>query len=268
MAADPLAELATLPGISDAVASSRERIDQLLWDRSLRTKGAALRVDVARRDSRDSAALDGIEVSYRAWASGDGFDDSPLGRAAAGFWRLEEELPEHVDVWPKAPLQVLARLHGLVAADILTADAIGRPRTGDDADDPLRLKSLPDASSMKVRLAGIIDLATKPTEAPAAVQAAIIHAELIAIRPFQWGSGPVARAAGRLTLASRGLDPDLLVLIDSAIFSIGRSAYVDAIRSYLMATPEGVGRWIRFYCEACAVGARLSSQQLAELPAT
>lgn len=264
-APDPLAELVDLTGVQEAATSARARVDELLWDRSLRQKGAALRADVARQNSRDSAAIDGIDVSYRIWSSGDAFDDSPIGKAAAGVWRLEQALPELVSPWSKAPFQVLARMHALLGADLFADADLGRPRADDGVDDPLRIKSLPDLASMKVRLAGLMDIATKPTSAPALIQASIVHAELLALRPFAWGNGPVARAAARVTLASRGLDPDFLVEVDSAILAIGRPAYVDAVRSYIAATPEGVGRWIRFYADACGVGARLSAERLTQL---
>ena len=64
-------------------------------------------------------------------------------------------------------------------------------------DDPLRIKSLPDVASMKVRLAGLAQVTTTPTEAPAIVRAAVVHGELVALRPFDWGSALVARAAAR-----------------------------------------------------------------------
>ena len=116
-----------------------------------------------------------------------------------------------------------------------------------------------------MRLAGLAQVTTTPTEAPAIVQAAVVHGELVALRPFEWGSALVARAAARVVLAQRGLDPDLLLLTDAAIYSIGRPAYVDAVRAYLSGTPHGVARWIRFCAESCAVGARLSIDRLPDL---
>ena len=260
MSQDLLAPLAELPGVAESVEASRDRVDSLLWNRELRSKGPQVRAQVARRNSRDSAAIDGIDVASAAWLSGDAFDDSPMGKAAAGVWRLEESLSEQTEIWGKAPLQVLARMHSLVAADVVTdPDQLGRPRDDDEVDDPLRIKSVPDVASMKIRLAGLADVVTKPTQVPAVVQAAVVHGELLALRPFAWGSGPVARAAARLTMSSRGLDPDLLVLVDSAAFSIGRPAYVGALRAYLTGTPEGVARWIRFCADSVAVGARLTA---------
>jgi len=93
MATDLLLPLMDLPGVAESVTSARERVDALLWDRSLRTKGAALRKDVAIQNARASAAIDGIDIALSAWVTGDAFDDSPIGHAAAGVWRLEQSLP-------------------------------------------------------------------------------------------------------------------------------------------------------------------------------
>lgn len=268
MRQDFISPLVELPGVADSIANARSKVDALLWDRSLRAKGPALRVEVSRHNARASAAIDGIDISLSAWSSGDAFDDSPIGRSAAGVWRLEESLRGQLTVWSSAPMQSLARMHSLVAADIVDdPNRLGRPREGSEVDDPLRIKALPDVNSMKIRLSGLTEIATSDSGAPAIVEAAIIHGEIVALRPFEWGSGLVARAAMRVVLGSRGVDPDLLVMTDAAMYSIGRPAYVDAVRAYVSGTPEGVARWIRFCAESVAVGARLSADQLAEIPA-
>lgn len=263
---DLLAPLVELSGVQEAADNARQRVDSLLWDRSLQTKGQALAADCSLQNARASAAIDGIDISLTAWASGDAFDDSPIGHAAAGVWRLEEALRDLGGIWATAPSQALARMHSLVARDVVADEELGRPRRNDEADDPLRVKALPDVPTMQVRLAALTDIATGSTAAPAVVEAAIVHGELLALRPFGWGSGPIARAAMRLVLAHRGLDPDLLVMTDAAVYSIGRPAYVDAVRSYISGTPDGVARWIRFCVESVSVGARLSSDRLGQLP--
>lgn len=262
---DVLAPLLDLPGVAESAASARERVDALLWDRSLRTKGPALAADCALQCARASAAIDGIDISLTAWASGDAFDDSPIGHAAAGVWRLQAAIRDLVPIWASAPLQALARMHSLVAADVVDSERLGRPRIDDEADDPLRIKSIPSVDVMKVRLGAVADFASAPPTVPAIVEAAIVHGELLALRPFAWGSGPVARASMRVVLAQRGLDPDLLVMTDAAIYSVGRPAYVDAVRAYVSGTPDGVARWIRFCAEATVVGARLSTDRLRQL---
>lgn len=262
---DVLGPLLELPEVAQSLTSARERVDALLWDRTLRVKGSMLAADVSLQCARSSAGIDGIDISLVAWNSGDAFDDSPLGHAAAGIWRLEQALRELVPIWATAPTQALARMHSLVALDVVPAQVLGRPRTNDDVDDPLRIKAVPNVDAMKVRLGAIVDFVTGPPTVPAILEASIVHGELLVLRPFGWGSGPIARAAARLVISERGLDPDLLVMTDAAIYSIGRTAYVDAIRAYLSGTPEGVARWIRFCAEATAVGARLSLDRLGQI---
>lgn len=260
-----LAPLMDLPDVREASDKARTRVDELLWNRALASKAQDLAKATSVRCAQGSAAIEGIDVAVAAWSSGDAFDDSPLGHAAAGIWRMEKDLRTLLPIWSTAPTQALARMHSLLARDILPEDQLGRPRSENEADDPLRLKALPDASSVKLRLGAMSKFASSEPEVPAVVEAAIVHGEILALRPFAWGSGPVARASFRLVLAHRGLDPDLLVMSDAAINSHGRNAYVSAVRDYLSATPEGVAKWIKFCCEATAVGARMSNEELGNL---
>lgn len=260
-----LAPLMDLPGVQAAADKARTRVDELLWNRQLASKAQELAKRTSIQCAQGSAALEGIDVALSAWTSGDAFDDSPIGNAAAGVWRMEKDLRQMLPIWTTAPIQALARMHSLLASGMIDEDQLGRPRLDGEVDDPLRLKNVPDVSMMKVRLSALAGFAAGDAEVPAVVEAAVVHGELLALRPFSWGSAPVARASMRLVLANRGLDPDLLVMTDAAMSSHGRNAYVGAVRDYLSATPEGVAAWIRFCCEATAVGARMSNELVAEL---
>ena len=65
---------------------------------------------------------------------------------SAGALRVSEALEGGatalVGVWQKAPMQALARLHALAAADLVDEDRLGRPRA--DADVGPRLELLVD----------------------------------------------------------------------------------------------------------------------------
>jgi Fic family protein len=124
-----------------------------------------------------------------------------------------------------------------------------------EARDPLRLGPPPSPASVAERLSSLADLLTSPTEAPALVVAAITHGELLALRPFGWADGIVARAAARLTLIDRGFDPKSLSAPEVGHVELG-SAYPDAIGAYLSGTPSGVTQWVRHCAEATALGAR------------
>jgi Fic family protein len=132
---------------------------------------------------------------------------------------------------------------------------VGRPRSGVAVADPLSLGSPPAPSSMAARLSTLSDLLTSPTTAPAVVVAAVTHGELLALRPFGSADGIVARAAVRLTLIDRGLDPKSLAVPEVGHVELG-SAYRSAMLAYLSGTPEGVAQWVRHCAESLALGAR------------
>lgn len=220
-------------------------------------------------NARASAAIDGVDLPALAWRSGSAFDDSPMGRAAAGIWRLERELISLEPTWRSAPSQALARMHTLVAVGMVGPDELGRPRSADVvADDPLRIGPLqPDREASP--LAKAVFEAVRPIPAdgsvPAVIESAAMHGELLALRPFRWGSGPIARAASRLVLATRGLDPDLLVAVDVGLASLGRPAYVKAIRGYATGGRDGAVAWVSFCCHALERGAAVSAARLGDL---
>ena len=266
---DPLATLAADPRVAAAVAAAREEIDALLWRRDIRSNAQAVALASVERGARDSAAIDGADVFA--------VDDSPMGRLLASSLVLTAEIPSQVEIFERAPLQVIAHLHALVARGHVTDDLLGRPRSDADAAgsssdqpvssgggrsdpsaaiDPLHLGELPPAAAVSARLTGLADLLTTPTEAPALVVAAIAHAEVAVLRPFAWGSGLISRALVRLVLASRGVDPSLFSIPELGILEQGRPAYVKALRSYATGTSAGVSDFLVWHATAVARGAR------------
>ncbi len=263
---DVVARLADLPGVAQAAAQARAEVDALLWERRLSERKPRLQAESALRGARASAALDGADVSLAAVRSGAALDGSPIGRVVAATLRLNAELPGLAPVWGRAPLQALARLHAVTAAGFSPDDELGRPRQTSTVDDPLRLGAAPPPGEVAVRLDALAELVTSPTAAPAVVLAALAHAELMALRPFGWGSGLIARAAGRLVLASRGVDPDLLTIPEEALYVSGRPGYVQALRGYLSGSQAGVAGWLILGVAAVGAGAVEARTVLAELP--
>lgn len=228
-------------------------MDRLLWDRGVRGRAAEIVSASALTGARDSAALDGADVSLDVLRAG--LDDSPLGRAVASSVAVTSAVPGQVDAWSRAPLQVLAHLHAIAARGFEDDDALGRPRQQDEVVDALHIGAPLPWRAVPDRLVGLADVLTQPTAAPAVLVAAIAHGELMAVQPFRWGSGLIARAALRLVIASRGVDPDLLGCPEAGMLSLGRSSYVAALRGYRSGEPEGVAEWIRWNASAIGFGA-------------
>jgi hypothetical protein len=173
-----------------------------------------------------------------------------------GALRAVGDLSALAGTWERAPLQALARLHVLAAGDLLDADQLGRPRR--DAEipaDPLELGRPPDPVEVGARLDALAQLLVTRTSAPAVVVAAVVHGELLALRPFGWGSGVVARAAERLVLITRGLDARAVSVPEVGHAELG-AGYSAAAREYVHGTPDGVSAWIRHCAGAVTLGAR------------
>jgi len=262
---DPLALLVDLPGVGDAVERARSAVDGVLWDRAVRAKVGDVVTASRLRGAWASAAIDGAEVRPDALVSGDALDGSPIGRVVAASLALQAEIPTQVDAFGRAPLQVLSRLHSVVASGFVDDDLRGRLRSDAVADDPLRLGGLPDAAEASRRITALAGVLTRPTAAPALVVAAVAHAEVAVTRPFAWGSGLVARSLTRLVLAARGLDPDGVTVPEAGLFAAGRSAYAEALRGYASGEPDGVATWLVLHAETVRVGADESRRILADL---
>ncbi len=253
---DILADLAELPGVMDACRGARDDIDQLLWDRGVRGRAAEIVATSVREGARCSAALEGAEVSVDAMASGIAEEESPVGRAVAAAVDVTAAIPSQVDTWRRAPLQVIAHLHVRASRGFDDSDARGRPRDSDEVIDPLHLGGLPPVADISPRLDALATILTQPTSAPAVLIAAIAHGELLALRSFRWGSGLIARASVRLVLASRGVDPDLLVAPEEGMLAQGRSSYVRALKAYASAEPDGIAEWITWNAAAIGIAAQ------------
>lgn len=210
--------------------------------------------------ARDSAALEGADLSLDVVRAG--LDDSPLGRAVAASLAVTSAVPGQVDIWQRAPLQVLAHLHALSARGFDPDDDLGRPRRHDEVVDPLHTGPCTAWQEVPDRLVALAGVLTDSTSAPAIVVAAIAHGELMALQPFRWGSGLIARATVRLVLAGRGVDPDLLACPEAGMLSLGRGSYVAALRAYRTGEPAGVAEWIRWNAAAVGFGASADAPHL------
>jgi hypothetical protein len=263
--ADPLAALAARPEVAEATGLARDEVDALLWERGLRTHGATLAAESVLRGARDSAAIDGADVRLDAIRSGAALDGSPMGAVAAAALRVTRDVPGLLPAWRRSPLQAVASLHLAAARDLSPESDLGRPRTTAAPDDPLRIGPPPPAAEIGARLDALARTLSAPTAAPAIVVAGVAHGELLALRPFAWGSGLVARATVRLVLAERGVDPDLVTVPEAGMLAQGRPSYVTALRAYASGTPDGVASWLVWNAGAVALGARQARALLADL---
>ncbi|MCV7234688.1 oxidoreductase [Mycobacterium branderi] len=236
MTTDPLAPLTELPGVAVAAEQARDALGRAHRHRANLRGWPVTAAEAALRAARASSVLDGGPLQLDESATSDPVFAGALRVAQA----LEGGETNLVAVWQRAPLQALARLHMLAAADQVDEDRLGRPRA--DADVAPRLELL-------------ADLVSGGTRAPAPVLAAVAHGELLTLAPFGSGDGVVARAVSRLVTIASGLDPHGLGVPE--VTWMRRAAdYRDAARGFASGTADGIAAWLKLCCKAMADGGR------------
>jgi Fic family protein len=263
-ATDHLGSLLDLPGVPESVARARAAVDQLLSHRILRRRSAEVTAESALRGARASAELEGAGIELerlRGQLLAGGAVTLPSkdergARVVEAAVRLHADLGAVLPAWKRSPRQALARLHVLAASELVEQEALGRPRSPSAAcDDPLGLGPAPDPLEVAARIDGLSRVLTSPTTAPAVVVAAIVHGELLALRAFGSLDGIVARAAARLVLIERGVDPKAVSAPEVGHAELHHE-YAEAARDYIGGGPAGLARWIDHCASAVALGAR------------
>jgi hypothetical protein len=262
LTADPLAALGVLPGVPEAVDAVRRSVDKVYGHRVMRRRSEEVASEAALRGARGSAALAGADWSLEELRRRADYSADAQARTVGAALRLTAEAGQMLGVWRRSPLQALARLH-LVAAGGVAEDAtVGRPRlAGEPVDEPLvgaAEVDLPEPPEVTARLEGLAALLLAGTAAPALVQAAVVHGELLSLRPFGSFNGPVARAAERVVLVGTGLDPKSICPAEVGYAELGAAAYLRALEGYASGTPEGMAEWITHCARALELGVRES----------
>ncbi|MFD4658544.1 oxidoreductase [Kitasatospora sp. NPDC058444] len=280
---DPLAPLAQLPGVPDAVAEVRKAVDRLYGHRVMRRRAAEVTSESALRGARASAALAGADWPLEEVRRRSDFSADPEARTVGAALRIAAEAGQLLSIWRHSPLQVLARLHLLAVGD--GDPAAGRPRrAGEGAEElfPLALEPVesvevdavdgplpvlppaPGAEEVAARLDQLSRLLVARAEGqgvgtPALVVASVVYGELLALRPFGTHNGVIARAAQRIVLIAEGLDPKSICPAEVGLAELGTAAHRRALAGYLAGTPEGMAAWIAHCGRALRLGVREST---------
>jgi hypothetical protein len=217
------------------MAATRDGIDALLRDRGLRRTTPELTAESLLRGAHASAVLAGSGSSFEEVRAGEG---DAVARSAV---RVSTGLLPLVPVLGHSPQRAVARLHTLAAKGDVADDDLGRPR--------------PEADT--ARLAALGRLLTVRSSAPALVLAAVVHAELRTVAAFASHNDVVARAAERLVLVARGVDPPSLVVPEAGHLALSRE-YESNLGAYADGGVRGVQAWLLYAAEAYAAGAEAS----------
>src|ERR1700761_6321845 len=243
-----------LPGVAEASDRAREALGRAHRHRANLRGWPVTAAEASLRAARASSVLDGGpvrlddvgEASPEGWA----VSDPVFGGALRAAQALEGGAGPLVGIWRRAPLQALARLHMLAAADQVDEERLGRPRA-----DP----------GIGPRLELLAELVGGRTAAPAPVVAAVAHGELLTLEPFGSADGVVARAVSRLVTIASGLDPHGLGVPELSWLR-QPADYRDAAYRFADGTADGVGAWLVLCCRAMQAGAQEALSIAESLP--
>lgn len=232
---DLLAPLMQLPDVADAAEAARVALGRAHRHRTNLRNWPVTAAESAVRGARSSSALEGGGIQLDAVPG-----DPLLAGALRAGQALEGGATQLVGVWQRAPLQALARIHALAAADLVDEDQLGRPR------------QQPETAA---RLDLLSRLVTGGSSVPAPVLAAVAHGELLTLAPFGSADGLVARAISRLVSITSGLDPHGLGVPE--VYWLRRAEeYREAAAGFATGTQDGVGAWLVMCCRGLEDGAR------------
>ncbi|MGI8948747.1 MAG: Fic family protein [Ornithinimicrobium sp.] len=267
--ADPLAALAALPDVAEAVQRARDACTELRWHPALRRRTAEAAAESRVRGAAATALLEGAEPAgsqgsvpvvrdlvrgARQWPT----DPDPVWRMLRAAVQVTAATEQVHAATLSAPLQVLTRLHLAAGAPLLGVTQVGRPRCGEETcREWVELGRAPDPEEVEGRLAAVMDLVrgVPAGRSPALLVASVVHAEIVTLRPFVAGNGLVARAMERVVLRAGGLDPTGVLVPESGHAAKVGADYRGALTAYESGSPDGVRLWLLHCAEAVVAGA-------------
>lgn len=232
---DPFISAAQLEGIPSTYAGTRDGLDGILRDRGLRRSTPDDTARALLLGAAATASLEGSTFTADELAAGGG---DTLARGAV---RLSTELLGLLPVWNRAPVQALARIHALAAAGSVDDVDLGRPVN-------------PEGVGRLTELAWMLG---QPTQAPGLVVAALVNAEITSAGAFATHNAIVGRAAERLVLVAKGVDP-ASVLVPEAGHAAEPDGYRSALAAYGSGKPTGVHQWLMYAAQSFTRAAEAS----------
>ncbi|SOC56292.1 hypothetical protein SAMN05421879_10771 [Ornithinimicrobium cerasi] len=262
---DALAQLLDLDGVAPAVEAARESCTALRWHEGLRRRVPEAAAEARGRGATASALLEGAEPAGSAGTVGlvrdlvrgavpwDARDLDPVWRVLVGVVRATSATEQVGAAQLRSPAQVLASLHAAATGGLLPMEQVGRPRlAGEGCAEWSELGEPCDVAEAEARLGVVHDLlaAVPVGRLPVLPLAAVVHAEIMVVRPFVAGNGVVARAVERAVLRVGGLDPTGVAVPEVGHADRAGTDYRGALTAYASGGREGVRLWLLHCADA------------------
>ncbi|QQO79021.1 Fic family protein [Actinomyces sp. HMT897] len=266
-----LRALAAQPRVVRAQEALDEATAALRWNEALRRRWREARAEASVRCAVASGAVEGAPVPASLLREHVAAADltrptsaDPALDAVAGIWRAGTRLVAWMpdlrgDLRPTQPSArtLLATLHRDVTGPLASAGVIPLGEVGAPREEAMPLREggpgdAPRGGALAARLDPLLELIEAPG-LPALVRAAVVHGELITVRPFTSGNAAVARLVVRHLVTRDGLEPTGTAVADQYAAQ-APGAYSAAARAYASGTSQGVTDWILWQAEALLVG--------------
>jgi Fic family protein len=169
----------------------------------------------------------------------------------------------------EAPLTVLTTLHGLICRGLVAPQVVGRPRRTiqavHDGAQGRVLYNTPDPRVVPRLVDGLVEWLGATGSAgsaglPTLVVAGVVHERLLEWQPFEAGNGRLARAAARLVLRARGLDPTA-VAVPERTLAADPSGYHNEVAATIHRRGD-LGPWLEWHTEAVVAGLAAVARRL------
>jgi Fic family protein len=188
----------------------------------------------------------------------------------ANLLREFDEEPALADEVFDRPPEVLRTLHGLVSDGLVAPEVCGRLRRTEQAmHDGAQGRVVYHAPppSRLPELMGELEgwLGERSALLPAVVAAGVVHERILEWQPFEAANGRVARAASRVVLRARGIDPHGLAVIDAELARDALGYYTEIAAT--MRRRGDLAPWIERWSEAACRALERAADELAPAPA-
>ncbi|RBP63395.1 Fic/DOC family protein [Brevibacterium sanguinis] len=243
--------LSRIDEVAAAVTRARSACTELRWHNALRKRIPEAAAEATVRAARSSAALEGARYPtnfVREVIAGREVPDDLSGTQLAAAVRVAAyaaELSAQAHPLRGGLLRVLSTMSVAAGAGLVDDDRLGRPRLGDEMPGDLGgLPAPPPPAEVVDRLRALEDILAEEA-LPGLVVAALLHGEILALRPFAVGNGLIARALFRIHLVTSGVDPTG-VAVPEAAFLDDATGYGQAGNAY------AAGRDVPGFIVSCA----------------
>ncbi len=183
------------------------------------------------------------------------------------------------------PLAAIGTLHGLICQGLVDPAVIGRPRRTaqavHDGGQGTVVYNAPDPEAVPGLLSDLAAWLAAPAQPdsarlragahpgsaglPAVVVAAVVHERLLEWQPFEAGNGRVARAAARLVLRARGVDPHGVAVLERPLAE-NPAAYYGEVAATQRRRGD-LGLWVERHTEALVDALEAAADAVAPEPA-